>query len=163
VFVLDEVANIAPLPGLPALVSEGGGQGLVTLACLQDLSQARARWGAAADGFLTLFGTKLLLPGVADLYTLQLVSALAGERQVTRTSVTESGHPLAPLFGGQYSIGTTRHTERVPAMRMDEISTMRQGTALVIGPGVTPRQIRLVPAWEQPWRAVIERAGAASA
>jgi len=59
-FVLDEVANIAPLPNLPALVSEGGGQGLVTLACLQDLSQARARWGEAAEGFLTLFGVKLL-------------------------------------------------------------------------------------------------------
>ncbi|MGH9115249.1 MAG: type IV secretory system conjugative DNA transfer family protein, partial [Acidimicrobiales bacterium] len=39
--VLDELANIAPLPDLPAMVSEGGGQGLLTLACLQDLSQAR--------------------------------------------------------------------------------------------------------------------------
>ena len=37
---LDEVANIAPLPDLPAIVSEGGGQGLLVLACLQDLSQA---------------------------------------------------------------------------------------------------------------------------
>ena len=41
---LDELANIAPLPDLPAMVSEGGGQGLVTLACFQDLSQARHRW-----------------------------------------------------------------------------------------------------------------------
>ena len=39
---LDEVANIAPIPDLPAMVSEGGGQGLLVLACLQDLSQARA-------------------------------------------------------------------------------------------------------------------------
>src|SRR5581483_7838895 len=42
---LDEVANIAPLADLPALVSEGGGQGVLTLACFQDLSQARRRWG----------------------------------------------------------------------------------------------------------------------
>ena len=41
---LDELANIAPLPELPSMVSEGGGQGLVTLACFQDLSQARHRW-----------------------------------------------------------------------------------------------------------------------
>ena len=41
VLALDEVANIAPIPDLPAMVSEGGGQGLLTLACLQDLSQAR--------------------------------------------------------------------------------------------------------------------------
>jgi hypothetical protein len=64
---LDEVANIAPIHDLPALVSEAGGQGLHVLACLQDLSQARARWGdQAADGFLSLFQTKLILPGVCD-------------------------------------------------------------------------------------------------
>ena len=79
VFALDEVAGIAPLPSLPALAAEGGGQGLVTLACLQDLSQARSRWGQAAEGFFSLFNTKLLFPGVADHRTLQLVSALAGE------------------------------------------------------------------------------------
>jgi type IV secretion system protein VirD4 len=42
-FALDEVANIAPIPDLPGIVSEGAGQGLLTLACLQDLSQARRR------------------------------------------------------------------------------------------------------------------------
>ena len=49
-FALDEVANIAPLQELPQIASEGGGQGLTLLAALQDLSQARARWGKAADG-----------------------------------------------------------------------------------------------------------------
>jgi len=62
-FALDEVANIAPLEELPQIASEGGGQGLILLAALQDLSQARRRWGAQADGFLTLFGTKLIPPG----------------------------------------------------------------------------------------------------
>ena len=33
VLALDELANVAPLPELPSMVSEGGGQGLVTLAC----------------------------------------------------------------------------------------------------------------------------------
>ena len=86
--VLDEVANIAPLPGLPALVSEGGGQGVVTLACLQDLSQARQRWGPAADGFASLFGTKVVLPGIGELTTLDLVSRLAGEVDVPARSVS---------------------------------------------------------------------------
>ena len=47
---LDELANVAPLPRLASIVSEGGGQGVLTLACLQDLSQARSRWGASARG-----------------------------------------------------------------------------------------------------------------
>jgi Type IV secretory system Conjugative DNA transfer len=58
VLALDELANVAPLPDLPSLVSEGGGQGVLTLGCLQDLSQARQRWGPAADGFLSLFGPR---------------------------------------------------------------------------------------------------------
>ena len=76
---LDEVANIAPIPDLPAMVSEGAGQGLLVLACLQDLSQARGRWGAAADGFLSLFGTTVVLRGIADTATLRDISALAGD------------------------------------------------------------------------------------
>jgi len=82
VFALDEVANIAPLPDLPALVSEGAGQGLLTLACLQDLSQARRRWGQEADAFLSLFATTVVLPGIADLATLEALSALAGDVEV---------------------------------------------------------------------------------
>ncbi len=45
-FMLDECANIAPLPDLPAMLSEAGGQGLQTVVVLQDLSQARRRWKA---------------------------------------------------------------------------------------------------------------------
>jgi hypothetical protein len=52
---------------LPALASQAGGQNLQVVIGLQDLSQARTRWGQdAADGFLSLFQTKLILTGIAD-------------------------------------------------------------------------------------------------
>ena len=63
----DEVANIARLPELPAELAGGGSQGLVVMACLQDLSQAGVRWDWAADGFLTLFTYKIVLPGSAAI------------------------------------------------------------------------------------------------
>ncbi len=88
VLALDEVANIAPIPDLPGMVSEGGGQGLLTLACLQDLSQARGRWGSAADGFLSLFGTTVVLPGIGDVRTLEALSSLAGEQEILTRSVS---------------------------------------------------------------------------
>jgi type IV secretion system protein VirD4 len=88
VLALDEVANIAPVPDLPAMVSEGGSQGVVTLACLQDLSQARGRWGTAAEGFLSLFGTTVVLPGIGDVQTLEALSTLAGEEEVATRSLT---------------------------------------------------------------------------
>lgn len=49
---LDELANIAPLPGLPSLLSEGASQGVVVCAALQDLSQARWRYPKTAPGML---------------------------------------------------------------------------------------------------------------
>lgn len=92
---LDEAANIAPLPELPGIVSEGGGQGLLTMACFQDLSQARSRWGEAAQGFLSLFGAKLILPGIGDRATLESLSLLSGEQLVPQRSVTQT-RPIRP-------------------------------------------------------------------
>ena len=66
-WALDEVANIAPIHDLPALISQAGGQRLQVMVGLQDLSQARSRWGAdAAEGFMSLFQTKAVLSGIGD-------------------------------------------------------------------------------------------------
>lgn len=86
-FALDEVANIAPLPDLSSIVTEGAGQGLLTLACLQDLSQARQRWGRAAEGFLSIFGCTLVFPGIADMPTLDALSQLAGDVETSTRTV----------------------------------------------------------------------------
>ncbi|MFE6132888.1 type VI secretion protein [Streptomyces sp. NPDC056437] len=42
--VLDDVAAVAPLPGLPELLTTGQAQGLPTLVLLRSAEQARARW-----------------------------------------------------------------------------------------------------------------------
>lgn len=42
--VLDDVAAVAPLPELPALVSDGPRQGLPTLALMRSPEQSRTRW-----------------------------------------------------------------------------------------------------------------------
>jgi len=46
--VLDNVAAVAPLPGLPELMARGGPLGLDTVAVLRSTEQARARWGDRA-------------------------------------------------------------------------------------------------------------------
>ena len=124
VMALDEVANIAPLPRLPAMVSEGGGQGVITLACFQDLSQAAGRWGEEARGFPTLFGAKLVLPGVADVTTLQAMSALVGEHDVTLRSRSRTG------WRGPWT--TSWSTRRQPWLPVDAIRRGQPGQALLI-------------------------------
>ena len=145
---LDEVAHIAPLPDLPAMVSEGAGQGLLTLACLQDLSQARSQWGEQADAFLSLFGTTVVLPGIADMRTLDALSTLGGEVEVaTRTLGVSS----VAGRGRQHSVsvaGTTRR--RLP---VDVAARGRAGSALALDSANRLGWVGLTPAHAvSPWR-----------
>ncbi len=143
--VLDEVANIAPLPDLPAMVSEGGGQGILTLACLQDLSQARARWGTAADGFFSLFGAKVVLPGIGDLRTLDTVSRLAGQGDAAVRSVNASA-----WWSGRPSASTTWSTRRQERLPVDQAHSLTPGTAIVVTQARPPQLAYLTPWWAYP-------------
>ncbi len=158
---LDEVANIAPLADLPAMVSEGGSQGLSTLACLQDLSQARVRWGQAADGFFSLFGAKVVLPGVGDVRTLEALSRLVGDENVTIRSRSLSSGPrwpgrLATRLMGQYPErprdSVTYSSRRQPRLPPDVVARGRPGSALVLeGPGLAS-WVTLSPWYgHEPW------------
>jgi type IV secretion system protein VirD4 len=147
------VANIAPIPDLPAMLSEGAGQGLLVLACLQDLSQARGRWASAADGFLTLFGTTVVFPGIADVATLRDLSALAGEHEVTTTTV---GQAVAER--GRIRTSSSISTVRVPRLPVDAISRGARGRALVLSPERSFGSVVVTPAhaWD-PWRTLTAR------
>jgi type IV secretion system protein VirD4 len=155
-FALDEVANIAPLEELPQIASEGGGQGLVLLAALQDLSQARARWGAQADGFLTLFGTKVILPGTADSRTLEAVSVMLGEydRQTVAHTRPRGGFisALAGAQRGGAQRSTTVSTHRTRVLSPGEIAGIPAGRALHLD-GVRWELVTVTPAHVvEPWR-----------
>jgi type IV secretory pathway TraG/TraD family ATPase VirD4 len=154
-FALDEVANIAPLQELPQIASEGGGQGLTLLAALQDLSQARARWGKAADGFLTLFGTKLLLPGIADTTTLEAVSTTLGEydrQMISRTSD-------ASLFSDPGKKSRTVSTQRTRVLSPGEIAGIPAGRGLHLD-GTRWELLALTVAHRvEPWRTLTTPAG----
>lgn len=102
-FALDELANIAPIDTLPEMLSEGGSRGILVLGCIQDLSQARDRWGRRAEGFLTLFGDAVILPGITDPQTLSMLSDLAGEYdRIVRSFNYQEGltRPPIPLLAG---------------------------------------------------------------
>jgi type IV secretory pathway TraG/TraD family ATPase VirD4 len=139
-FALDEVANVAPIAELPQIASEGGGQGLVLLAVLQDLSQARARWGTAADGFLTLFGTKLIFLGVADQRTLEAISTALGEYD--RKVVTETRAQAPGQWRTQRSF--SHSTQRTRVLSPGEIANIPAGHALHLD-GVRWELVTLTP------------------
>jgi type IV secretion system protein VirD4 len=155
VFALDEVAGIAPLPSLPALAAEGGGQGLITLACLQDLSQARARWGDAAEGFFSLFNVKIVFPGIGDHRTLQLISALAGDEEVSVRTVNMPHWAAAFLEKRSALPTTTTSVTWRPRLSVADVARGRPGCALVIE-GSAMTYAVVIPWWSHPhWSTVI--------
>jgi type IV secretion system protein VirD4 len=145
---LDEVANIAPIPDLPGMVSEGAGQGLLVMACLQDLSQARVRWGTAASGFGSLFGATVVLPGIGDVATLRDLSALAGEVDVPTTSLS---HTVGRH--GRLRPSSSLSVRRLPALPVDALAHGQPGGAYVLGPDKALQSVTLTPAYRcSPWR-----------
>jgi type IV secretion system protein VirD4 len=155
---LDEVANIAPIHDLPALVSEAGGQKLHVMVCLQDLSQARKRWGDdTADGFLSLFQTKLILNGIADPKTLEAISLCLGEydRQLVSHTLgrSETKEFLEPRRPSE-SESVTYHTQRQRTLSPGEIARLPPGRGLLLQ-GTSWGLIRTTP-WHrtEPWARV---------
>ena len=147
---LDELANVAPLPGLAGIVSEGGGQGVLTLACLQDLSQARQRWPVSGEAFLSLFPNSVVLPGIADRPTLELVADLAGRHR--RQTPSWSTSPRGRLQSVEWS-----HPD-MPRMDMSHVARGRPGYALGVSETNTIRWIELTPAHRDArFRAHLER------
>jgi type IV secretion system protein VirD4 len=163
-FCLDEVANIAPIHDLPALVSEAGGQGLHVMACLQDLSQARTRWGdQAAEGFLTLFQTKLVLPGISDPRTVEALSLVLGEidrPMPTTTTGTSETRTFAwkapPTTTRSHSTGYTAvRQRRVPP---GEIAAIPKGQGMLVT-AANRQRLRLTPYHRaEPWRTLTQAA-----
>jgi len=144
---LDEVANIAPMPDLPALVSEGAGQGLLTLASLQDLSQARRRWGSEADSFISLFGATVVLSGIADVPTLEAISMLAGEVEIPTRSVG-----VGPSADGRLRSTVTYSTVQRRRLTPDAVARGVRGAAIAIDAMNRVGWVQLTPAHSSlPW------------
>ncbi|KAE8763429.1 type IV secretory system conjugative DNA transfer family protein [Georgenia thermotolerans] len=134
---LDEIGNLAPIPSLPDLMSDGGGTGITPMAVLQSLAQARGKWGDQRAG--TMWDAaivKIVLGGGAVARDLQDLSALIGERD-ERTDTVSVGD------GGSRSV--QRSTRRVPVMPPEAIRTMPFGTALTLLRAASPMITRMRP------------------
>ena len=110
-----------------------------------------ARWGQAADGFLSLFGTTVVLPGIADTATLRDLSALAGHREVTSTTINRSVDRW-----GRIRPSTSVSPSREARLTVDAVARGATGRALVLGPDKQLSDVALTPAHaSSPWRELL--------
>ncbi|MDA8046433.1 MAG: type IV secretory system conjugative DNA transfer family protein [Actinomycetota bacterium] len=136
--VLDEAANIAPIRDLDTLASTAAGLGIQLVTVCQDLSQLAARYGQErARTIANNHRAKLLLSGVGDLQTLDLVSGLAGEQAVREESTTQDLRT-----GGRSRSVSTRIRRLAPT---DELRRVAPGEGVLVYGHLPPMRLRLRP------------------
>jgi type IV secretory pathway TraG/TraD family ATPase VirD4 len=134
--ILDEAANY-PIPSLGALVSEGGGTGITTLAVLQSLAQARDRWGREqAQGIWDSAIVKIVLGGGGDADDLADIARLVGER-------TERDYSETSQAGGGRSVSASNR-ER-PILDPAAIRSITFGHGLLLLRSARPIMLTLRP------------------
>jgi type IV secretory pathway TraG/TraD family ATPase VirD4 len=141
---LDEIGNLAPLPTLNTLMSDGGGSGITVMPVLQSWAQARNAWGTEKAGAIWDAAiVKVNLGGSAVARDLQDVSALLGDRDETThsTSISADG-----------ARSTQASVRRVPVMSARELRGIPRGKALILLRSLAPMVADL-----RPWRSRKDR------
>jgi type IV secretion system protein VirD4 len=134
--ILDEAANYA-LPSLPALMSEGGGSGITTLAVLQSLAQARDRWGRDASGAIWDAAiVKIVLGGSGNADDLTDISRLIGDRDVREWSET---------VGAERGRSVSVSTRQRPILDVAAIRRLNIGHGLLLLRSAPPIVMTLTP------------------
>ena len=148
--VLDEAANIAPLRDLDTLASTGAGLGIQLLTVCQDLAQLGYRYGP--DRSRTIANNhraKLILSGISDLTTLDLISGLAGEAAVREETVSTD------LRDGRRTRTFSTAFRRL--VTPDELRRITPGDGVLVYGHLPAARVRLRP-WYQD-RSLASRAG----
>jgi type IV secretory pathway TraG/TraD family ATPase VirD4 len=151
---LDEVANVSPLPHLPALMSYAGGSGIFVTAVLQNLAQAEDRWGSKGAAMMWGASTvKIALGGLAGDEVRQLAE-LSGEYREALTNYQSNYQ-----YGGSgHSLHTTL-TDR-KTLTPERIRTLSEARreALVLHATTPPVLARMTRHYEGPYRDAHARA-----
>ena len=140
--VLDEAANIAPIRDLDTLASTGAGLGIQLVTVCQDLAQLSARYDSErARTIANNHRAKMLLSGVGDLQTLDLISGLAGEQAVRELSTSQDLR-----HGGRTRTEATVMRRLAPT---DQLRRVRPGEAVLLYGHLPPVRLRLRPWYEE--------------
>ena len=141
---LDEVANIAPLPTLPSLLSDGAGVGISVTIVAQSPAQLQDRWGEkAAQAIWDNATTKVLFGGSAYPDALEDISRLCGEYDEPYEVRTRSG------FFRPEQASTSVQVRQRRVVPVEVLYTLPPLTALLLLRATRPVQMRVVPWWER--------------
>lgn len=121
--LIDEAGNVLRYPDLATVLTTGRGQGIVMFTIWHDLSQLRTSLGDdKANTVISASPLRMLLPGVADLETLQYFNTMLGRAEIKRASVTRNSN------GGNSSTASDSERDLAPVHALQQLD---DGTAVV--------------------------------
>ena len=139
--VLDEAANIAPLPDLDVLASTAPGHGVQLVTVWHDLSQITARYGPRATTVVNNHRGKLFLSGISDPATLDHAGRLIGDQELLLPATTR---------GGSAGPSTTRSPALRPLAPGDTLRRIPPGRGVLVYGDLPPARLRLRPWFDDP-------------
>ena len=134
--VIDEAANIAPLPDLAQIASTARGVGIQLVTVWQDFAQIQARYGTFAQTVINNHRAKVILAGVSDTPTLDYISRLIGDQQTTEESRTRNED------GRESTTESIRHRPLASTAALRRADT---GTGVLIYGNFHPARLKLRP------------------
>lgn len=149
--VLDEAANIAPVPQLDTLASTGAGQGIQLVSIFQDMAQVEATYGRdRAPTIIANHRAKLVLSGISDRTTLEYVALLLGDASAPHRTETTS------------TSGYTTRSETIHFRQLASADVLRQlqpGEGVLVYGHLPPAKLELRPWFREPTlRRLVEEA-----
>jgi len=139
--VLDEAANVAPIPDLDALASTGAGQGIQLVTVFQDIAQVNARYGTRAQTIVNNHRAKVFASGIGDPDTLRYISEVVGQGEFYERSKT------AGRQGFDSSTERSTYRDLAPA---NVVRGAEPGSALLIYGHLPPARLSLRPWFNEP-------------
>jgi type IV secretion system protein VirD4 len=140
--VLDEAANIAPVPDLDALAATAAGHGIQLVTIWHDLAQITARFGPRATTVVNNHRAKLFLSGVSDPSTLDYASHLIGDEEL---------HLPATTSGARGGSSTTRSPATRRLAPPDALRRVRPGAGVLVYRDLPPVRLTLRTWFDDPW------------
>jgi type IV secretion system protein VirD4 len=137
--LLDEAANIAPIPNLDEIASTGAGQGIQLLSVFQDMAQVSTRYGRRAATIVNNHRAKLFGTGISDAETLSYVSRIVGPGEFEQRSRNTGERGRRSQTEGE------TYRDLAPA---NVVRERDPGTALLIYGHLPPAKVRLRPWFE---------------
>ncbi|WP_188197511.1 type IV secretory system conjugative DNA transfer family protein [Nonomuraea sp. SYSU D8015] len=139
---LDEAGNVFRYPGLPTLLTTARGMGIQLLTVWHDLGQLQTRYGQDQAGtILSQSKLRMLLPGCADMKTLEYFSRMLGQAQVDRPSFSIGND------GRQTSSSNLQKDELAPIHALQQLPAWN---AILQYDNLAPMRIRMRSVLDDP-------------